>query len=215
MKQYQYSHLPGWNAERRVVNGCGGHVVLIDRNEAPAIKGTERWCLTHLPSGNSRCFGSRRKAMEVIRTLAVGVDNAWDILPFGENDKITTVELMEEAGVVTRIAQPEGPSNAQISAILTAAFPDAKVVELIEELIAAKKPDGTPDWPTREKGVRLMLSYRNGMPLKMEMIVHRNEALDDAAILERIGTDPIYRQAMLDTLQTLLSLPGNQKPGPG
>lgn len=205
MKYYQYQHLPGWKAERRVITGPGGHVVVIDRRIAIKLKGNARWCVMHIESGNSHCFSSQRKAKEAIRLLAVGNDE-WGILP-PEPKTISPIELVEQAE--TTVLPPDGSSSSphnQISQLLIDAFPDEEITRIFEELLTAEKPDGSPDWSTRRGALRDMLAYRNGQPLKMEMIIHRTEDTSEEAIVNRLSSDPTYLQAMVITLQQLLAM---------
>jgi hypothetical protein len=82
---------------------------------------------------------------------------------------------------------------------------DAEIQRHFRELCEATRMTAEgplPDWPNRAKGLQLLLSYREGLPLPRseEPIIPK---VNSSEVIDRIKTRPAYRQAFRDYLDFL------------
>ena len=202
-----YSDMPGFVAERELKCLPGGHVVLFDRHENPTLKGTSRWLVMHFPSGGSASFSGQAKAKDALKVLQLGRDE-WGLLPCeAPMGDLNRLKPRAESGMVQNMSEAEkkqmlNPSpqggESQFGSVLTEKFDDDQIGEWIRELCTAEKDNGEPDWTTREKGLKLLLSYREGTPIqRQETIVKDTISPED--VLKRLKNNKKYREAFLDT----------------
>jgi len=202
-----YIDLPGFVSERELKCLPGGHVVLFDRHENPTLKGTSRWLVMHFPSGSSASFPSQTKARDALKILQLGRDE-WNILPCeAPTGDLSRIKPRSESGMVQNLSESEkkqmlnpspGESVGQFGLVLNEKFDDNQIGDWIRELCTAEKDNGEPDWTTREKGLKLLLSYREGTPIqRQETIVKDTISPED--VLKRLKNNQKYREAFLDT----------------
>lgn len=224
MSQYVYSELPGWECEKLVKAGPGGYVVLIDRRKAPEVAGTSRWAVVHMPSQKSQTFPSREKARDAMKILALGRDERWGVLPYearpgelpgktGRPGFRTRPSPDEQQTMMAQGGTPQ--TGGRFSLVLTEEFEDGEIGTWLRELCEAKKtiivgkgedaqPIEEPDWMTREKGLRLLLNYREGTPVQRQETTVK-DTISPEDIIKRLRKDSKYRAAFKDIFGDMLT----------
>jgi len=105
-------------------------------------------------------------------------------------------------------------SLGNLSAMLRTAFDEKCVQQYLTDLLTASKPvystgngeqkviGETPDWATRKDALKLLLAYRDGMPLKRkeEVVSHQSS---DAQVIANLANKPGYRHAMRNFIDSM------------
>ena len=104
-------------------------------------------------------------------------------------------------------------ANLQITESLFQEFPDSDLIDVLREMLGATRvfvqKDGnvieTPDWPARDRAMRLIFEYRLGKPVqRQEIVTHNTNSTAD--VVEMARQNPGFRAA----LRQILEEPDNQ-----
>jgi hypothetical protein len=181
----------------------------------PIGENGERWAVQWQPGGKGEPkhvhLPNQRTALACFRTLAAGKErDQWGLFELPESKPEQTVGQITESpspggGVVQ--APPKG-----LTAALLTGFSDDEIVTALKSMMAAERPiygsaDGTqavvgfePDWQTRREGLKLVLQYREGLPLKRVAEIRRHESSAEE-VRQRIATLPGYRAAFREFIE--------------
>lgn len=170
----------------------------------------ERWAVEWHPGGRGKPLyvhlRTRDIASRCFRDLAKGETDRWGLFEILEKEK---------SGDVSQIVSPPdgggggtalGPiaRGTPISAALVERFDADRIVGLFEDLLSATRPiyasiEGDqqvvgyePDWATRRDGIKTMLAYRDGLPVKKIEEIRRSETSPEEG-LAHLASNPKAR----------------------
>ena len=175
----------------------------------------ERYAVEWRPGGRGKPLfvhlATKKTAQICLRTIAKGEADRWGLfeIQVPETTEMSPNGSPEEKSVEGGGGVPALPvitRDMPLAQALKIVYDTPSTVALIGELLQASKPiyssiDGDqqvvgyePDWPTRKEGVKIMLGYRDGLPVKkVEEIVHHETTPDE--FIERLSRKG-YRDAM-------------------
>lgn len=193
---------------QRVCKSKGGILFLWDTiTGAPMPIGVngERWCIEHRPDGRGEPttmhLTTWRSARKAFRSLAAGKPDEWQFWTVPKSEQVGQYvgqrgPLQLSAGLEQNTGVTLASSG--LSACLIAAFPPERIAELLLQMCEATRHTESgpePDWPTRKEGLKLMLAYQLGLPLKRVEEVVRHEQTNEGFI-SNLTTKPGYRHAL-------------------
>jgi hypothetical protein len=192
-------HLRMWDCQKGSPMGLG-----------PA---SERWAVEWLPGGRGKPLyvhlRNQRTALACIRALSAGKPDQWGLFELLESKRELDVpqnEKIPDPGG-GEVAVPSIARDTPLTPALMEAFDTPRVIALLEEMLDAKRPiyatiDGDqqvvgyePDWPTKREGLKLLLGYRDGTPVKRSEEVKRHEMSPEEA-MSLLASNPKTRGAM-------------------
>lgn len=204
--------LPGLRKQRRISRpDQTGTLFLWDCAQgAPMEVGAdgERWAIEHRPGGKRAKrrhlhFPNFRIARFALAALAGDGEDEWGFFSgHGKQDGGQTQDSPGEGG---------GPASLALSTdvgfmrLLRDEFPESTIISYLRDLCEAEKgvysygveTAKEPDWATREKGLKLLLAYREGLPVQRKEEVSRRES-SDAEVMEKVAMKPGYRRAWMN-----------------
>tara|TARA_R110000772_G_scaffold143235_3_gene252769 strand:+ start:871 stop:1500 length:630 start_codon:yes stop_codon:yes gene_type:complete len=185
--------MPGYAKERKVsASDDPKHcLVVLDRNLCPEFKGKNRWIVIDTMTKTGPTFTSLRKAAAALDMLAVDPDKF--------KDQIIRLQKAQ-------VSKPSATNvSTRLQQMLEDEFDFSEISEMIRELTAAtrvvaigKDDEGNTeyeeviDYQTREKGLKLLLSYLVGQPVQRQEIITRTVKTQEE-IMNKLETDPNYR----------------------
>lgn len=153
----------------------------------------DKWAVEWHPGGRGKHLYVHLPTRDISRAcftgLARGDEDRWGLFELLEPQKGGDVSEFSAASSAGGGGTAVGPvaRDTPLTSALALAFPVERVIALLNELVTANRPiyatiDGDqqvvgyePDWATRRDGVKVMLSYRDGTPVKRSEEVKRHE----------------------------------------
>lgn len=179
----------------------------------------ERWAVEWVPATRKKgraCFiyvDTVRTAEACFRSLAVGKTDHWGLFevvaPPDEGAELKPNGKQNDAGTPPGGGPLVLAADTPLTTALKGNFLTPQIVKLFEAQLEANRPiyatvDGNqevvayePDWATRREALKLLLHYREGLPVKRVEEITRHETSNEE-VLSRIATKPGYREAMRD-----------------
>jgi hypothetical protein len=203
--------------------GKAGHLRMWDcKLGAPMGMGeaNERWAVEWVPGGRGEgChvhLRTIRIAQACLRGIAAGKADQWGLFELPENKEgrdVPKTEVSDQGGGgggELAVVTPGMP----LTRALMLAFDAPYVIEKLKEMLDATRPvyasedgsqkvvDHEPDWATRRDAMKLLLSYRDGMPIKRTEEI-KSSAMTGDAVMARMMHDRKSRAAFAKYLKYL------------
>lgn len=183
----------------------------------------ERWAVQWRPPGRGKTrhvhARTQRLALSIFRGLGRGDPDQWGMFDDPKKPELPETEKQDGAQTAAEVAGgAEGVNSIALlrsmplTVALKTAFTVDEIVTVLKDMLGATRPiygsaDGAqqvvgyePDWQTRREGAKLLLSYREGLPLKRTEEVRKN-VVSSEDVERRIATSPAYRDALRQYLE--------------
>jgi hypothetical protein len=174
----------------------------------------EAWALEWIPGGKGKPlfvhFRSRDESSRAFRSLSAGKErDRWGLF------EIQTAEPEKSENGSETDPQPPGGEgdarpaiarNAPLTPTLVQEFTSPEIVAVLRDMLQASRPiyassEGSqqvvgyePDWNTRREALKMLLHYRDGLPLKRVEEV-RHETVSHDQMLQSLMKSPASRNA--------------------
>jgi hypothetical protein len=176
----------------------------------------ERWCVEWHPGGRKKSkmvyLPTFKVARRCYQSLRAGEPDQWGLFDTISGQAGRPVGKKEVA--TTSGGNPPAAPPMSLTAALHEKYTPDKIIGYIDLLLNAKKPiygseNGTqkvvawePDVVAVSNGLKLLLSYKEGTPVKRTEDIKRHEA-SAADIINSIQTKPGYRHALMGLIKSV------------
>jgi len=172
----------------------------------------ERWAVEWVPGGKGKplfvYLPNFRTARACFRSLAAGKQpDRWGLFEVQVDQSGQTVcQTDPQPPGGEGDARPAIARNAPLTPTLVTEFTSPEIVAVLRDMLQASRPiyassDGSqqvvgyePDWNTRREALKMLLHYRDGLPLKRVEEV-RHETVSHDQMLQSLMKSPASRNA--------------------